>query len=401
MRSRSSPPKGQIQRLKAYLKRDYPTTITIGRALKWGLTTLRNTFFGIGGLFVLVVAGLYIAGALVEPLRWYLVGTASALLVLCLALLALWYAVSRLSHFASDQRKHASDIQGRVADIRKRVSDIEREASDIKKTLQGTETTLARINVANFPLFQQYNRRLTREDLKRFVDQWAPKLGLDLSARAVAYMAHRICLAEDTCIGRLAGNIETMLLRVLVARSVKEPNLEVLEIGTLFGTGVAMIHENCRSLFSSMHFTVIDPLIGHIGLHDKTPLDTTTKAPATREVFVHNMQRMNIPESDYTIIQKLSTEDEAIEQASQGRYNLLIIDGDHSDFGVRHDFSNYRYLVKRGGYIIFDDYGNPRWPGLTRFIDEEVAKMPDLELVGTDVYSAVFRVIAPQDLKTK
>jgi hypothetical protein len=146
-----------------------------------------------------------------------------------------------------------------------------------------------------------------------------------------------------------------------------------------------------------MHFTVIDPFVGHIGRHDKTPLDVLTKAPATREVFVHNMQRMNIPESDYTIIEKLSTEDEAMEQASKRRYNLLIIDGDHSDFGVRHDFSNYRYLVKRGGYIIFDDYGNPNWPGLTHFVDEEVAKMPELEFVGTDVFSAVFRVIAPQE----
>jgi hypothetical protein len=253
------------------------------------------------------------------------------------------------------------------------------------------------MNVGNFPLFQQFNRRLTNDDLKRFAGEWSPKLGLNLDARALAYIAHRICLAEDTCVGYLAGNIETMLLRVLVARSVEEPELEVLEIGTLFGVGVAMIHESCRGLFSSMHFTVIDPLIGLIGRHDKSLLDPLTKTPATRKIFIHNMQRMNIPKSDYTIIEKLSTEDEAIKEASKRRYNVLIIDGDHSSFGVKHDFFNYRHLVKCGGYIIFDDYGNPNWPGLTDFVDKEVAEMPGLEFVGTDVYSAVFRVIAPQD----
>ena len=380
--------RGLYQRLVDYLKTHYPPIITIGRFVRWSLVTLKKTFLGIGGIAVLVIVGLYIAGALVEPARWYLVGFASGLLILCGALLVLFYARSVLNRIINDQRQ----VQAAVDRLERHV------LVKMQKDISDSRDTLAKMNVGNFPLFQQFNRRLTNEDLKRFSVEWAPKLGLNLNARVLGYMAHRICLAEDTCIGYLAGNIETMLLRILVARSVKEPKLEVLEIGTLFGVGVAMIHESCRGLFSSMHFTVIDPLIGLIGRHDKSPLDPLTRAPATREIFIHNMQRMNIPETDYTIIEKLSTEDEAIEQASKRRYNLLIIDGDHSYFGVTHDFYNYRHLVKRGGYIIFDDYGNPNWPGLTDFVDKEVAKMPELEFVGTDVYSAIFRVIAPQDL---
>jgi len=302
-------------------------------------------------------------------------------------LLALFYIRSVLNSIISDQRMHMANISKQVLGLNKDISTVK----DI----------LTKMNVGNFFLFQPLNRQLTKQDLKHFADEWVPKLGLNLNFAAMGYIAHRICLAEDTCLGRLAGSIETILLRVLVARSVKEPDLAVLEIGTLFGVGVAIIHENCRGLFNSIHFTVIDPFIGHILPDDRRPagcLDTWIKVPATREIFVHNMQRMNIPESDYTIIQKLSTEDEAIEQASKSSYNVLIIDGDHSDLGVRHDFFNYGQLVKRGGYIIFDDYGNPRWPGLTRFVDEEVAMMPELEFVGTDLFSAVFRVISPQDL---
>jgi predicted O-methyltransferase YrrM len=364
-------------RLTDYLKTHYPLMTTIGRFVKWGIIN----FSSMGGIFFFIIIALYVAGALIEPARWYLVGIASALLLLGGVLLALFYARSVLNRIISDQRTQ-------VADIKKALHEME---AALRKEI-------SELNVGNFPLFQQANRRLTKQDLKHFAEEWVPKLGLRLDSRVLAYIAHRICLAEDTCVGYLAGDVETMLLRILIARSIKEPELNILEIGTLFGVGVAMIHENCRGLFSNMHFSVIDPLIGLIGSHDKSSLDPLTKTPVIREIFIHNMQRMNIPQSDYTIIEKLSTEDEAIEQASKRRYNVLIIDADHSYSGVKHDFYNYRHLVKRGGYIIFDDYGNPRWPGLTAFVDKEVAEIPELEFVGTDVFTAVFRVISTPGL---
>ena len=373
--SRASGPAGAVSRERAAGAPPQPPPKNWNRITLWSYPYLafKRNLLGAGGAALLVIVGLYIAGALVEPLRWYLVGIASALLLLCSGLLLLFYARFVLNSS---------------------IGDLRRQVSDINRSLRALD---AGLNVGNVLLFHQFKRRMTNQDLHRFATEWAPRLELNLHTKALAYIAHRICLAEDTCIGRLAGNIETMLLRVLVARSVKEPNLEVLEIGTLFGIGVAMIHENCRGLFESIHLTVVDPLIGHIGPHDMSPLDPYTKAPATRETFVHNMQRMNIPEADYTIIQKLSTDKEALEEASKRRYNLLIIDGDHSYFGVKHDFYNYRHLVKPGGYIIFDDYGNPNWPGLTDFVDKEVVGMPELEFVGTDVFTAVFRIISAQD----
>jgi len=161
----------------------------------------------------------------------------------------------------------------------------------------------------------------------------------------------------------------------------------------MFGIGAAMIHENCRPFFEDAHVTVIDPLYGYYGANEP---DTLTGMPVTRDIFVRNMQKMSIPDSDYTIIQKLSTDHEAIKEAARKHYDLLIIDGDHTYSGVKHDFDNYRQLVKHGGYIVFDDYGHPSWPDIKEFVDKEVVGLPELELVGTDVYSAVFRVIADQ-----
>ena len=36
--------------------------------------------------------------------------------------------------------------------------------------------------------------------------------------------------------------------------------------------------------------------------------------------------------------------------------DLLFIDGDHTYDGVKNDFERYSKYVKRGGFIIFDDY---------------------------------------------
>ena len=386
------------RRLVDYLNIHYPPIVTMGRIVKWSLVTLKNTFFGIGGIAILIIAGLYIAGALIEPVRWYLVGIASALLLLGGGLLTLSYAKLWLNRFASDQHQGIQSVRDqRIRDmtqLKATLDGLKKTLAELKKEISDSKDTLAKMNVVNFPLFQRFNRRLTNEDLKHFAGEWVPKLGLNLDARALGYIAHHICLAEDTCLGRLAGDIEDMLLRILIARSIKEPELNILEIGTLFGVSMAIVYDNCRGFFSGVHITVIDPLRGY---YDKS-LDPITMMPVTYDIFIRNMQRMNIPEADYTIIQKLSTEDEAIEQASKRRYNVLIIDGDHSYSGVKHDFLNYRRLVKPGGYIVFDNYNDPNWPGLKDFVDKEVVGLPELEFIGADVYTAVFRVVAPQDL---
>ena len=59
-----------------------PTIITISHFVKWTISKLRRTFFGIDGMSPLVAVGLYVAGALIESLRRYLVGGATVPLVL-------------------------------------------------------------------------------------------------------------------------------------------------------------------------------------------------------------------------------------------------------------------------------------------------------------------------------
>lgn len=93
------------RRLVEYLKRNYPTIITIGGFAKWSLAKLKRTLRGAGGIGLLLIVGLYVAGALIEPLRWYLVGIATALLLLGGAVLALSYARFVLNRLMSDRRR--------------------------------------------------------------------------------------------------------------------------------------------------------------------------------------------------------------------------------------------------------------------------------------------------------
>ncbi len=244
--------------------------------------------------------------------------------------------------------------------------------------------------VFNFGDYQSFNRRLTKANVDILLQEWSRKLSLKLTPKSLAYLAHRICTLESTLKGRLATTIEDIILRVLVASAVKNKNCRVLEIGTLFGIGLASIYEYTNSRFNSVHLTAIDPLDGYYG---KDVRDIVTDEIINEPTFRSNLAAAGISEHDYTLIKSMSTEDSAIESAIKPLHDVLVIDGDHSYAGVKADFVNYLPAVKRGGYIIFDDYDAPDWPDVKTFVDTTVASTAEVALVGTSWRTAVFRVV--------
>jgi predicted O-methyltransferase YrrM len=238
--------------------------------------------------------------------------------------------------------------------------------------------------------YQVFNRRLGKPHVDVLQKEWSRKLGLKFTPKSLAYMAHRICALEAASRGRLATTIEDVVLRALVASAVKNKDLRVLEIGTLFGLGLAAIYEHAHSRFNSVHLTAIDPLDGYYG---KDARDIVTDENIDERTFRSNLMAAGIPDQDYTLIKMMSTEDSAIEAASKQLHDLLIIDGDHSYAGIAADYVNYLPAVKRGGYIIFDDYGSPDWPDVMEFVDTAVRNDPHVALVGVSWRTAVFRVI--------
>ena len=49
---------------------------------------------------------------------------------------------------------------------------------------------------------------------------------------------------------------------------------------------------------------------------------------------------------------------------------LVFVDADHTGEGVRRDILTWAPLVAEGGLMVFDDYGNRRWPEVKPVVDE-------------------------------
>ena len=53
------------------------------------------------------------------------------------------------------------------------------------------------------------------------------------------------------------------------------------------------------------------------------------------------------------------TETKFKQELNSNELDLLFIDGDHTLDGVKNDYDRYSKYVKKGGYIVFDDYHHP------------------------------------------
>lgn len=262
------------------------------------------------------------------------------------------------------------------------------DAAAIKVNFDKMVAALKLTPALNMAHYQTFNRQVNDDILKKLL-AWVAKLGLDYNARALAYLANRICLLESRLHGRLATNIEDIMLRSLVAKAAGGRPREILEIGTLFGVGAAALYETVLFDNRGIHLTLLDPLDGYYG---KDNSDLITSQPINETVLRRNFALAGVDMNDVTLIKRFSYESEAQQETGRKRYDLLIIDGDHSYEGVKLDYEVYLPFVKAGGFVIIDDYTSPSWPDVTRYVDETVKVDPRLEFVGAEWRTAVFRV---------
>ncbi len=238
--------------------------------------------------------------------------------------------------------------------------------------------------------YHVHDRMPSKTDREKLRIEWAEPLGLTLSDANIGYLASRVAAIEGKCVGRLATASQTMVARLLAARSIDRPALDILEIGVLFGVASACFYDACSDLFGSVSLTLVDPLEGY---YDRDAADLVTGVRVTRGALEKNLSATGVPAAAHKIIQKLSGDPAAIAAASVREYDLLLIDGDHSYDGVRQDFENYAPLVRKGGIILFDDYAVSEWPEIKRYVDESAAMNPALNLIANGFRTAAFRVV--------
>ena len=83
-------------------------------------------------------------------------------------------------------------------------------------------------------------------------------------------------------------------------------------------------------------------------------------SPIPMEIVNKNVNTFKNDKSSFTYFKGNSQDKDIIDLVKNnvGEIDILFIDGDHTYKGVINDFENYSKLVKRGGYIIFDDYND-------------------------------------------
>jgi cephalosporin hydroxylase len=81
-------------------------------------------------------------------------------------------------------------------------------------------------------------------------------------------------------------------------------------------------------------------------------------SPISPDVVERNVSKFKNEKSTFKYFQGNSQDSSIINLVNSQikEVDILFIDGDHSRSGVFNDFKNYSELVKKGGYIAFDDY---------------------------------------------
>lgn len=247
--------------------------------------------------------------------------------------------------------------------------------------LDQIEATMARYPSANAAKALSHTRLLSDDAVKRFIEDLCPRLAIEYKERHLYHMAHRVCLLENACHGRLATSIDAILIRQLAAMhltNLDNSKFRCLEIGTLYGIGAIAIYDAVRFNVENIHLTLIDPLEGYYG---EAELDFTSVKPVERAVLEENLKIAGLPKADVTILQDKSQSKRALAATEDKSFDMLIIDGDHSKEGVARDFDNYFHRVRTGGLVVVDDYGVDEWPDIKAYADEKLLPRADVQLV--------------------
>lgn len=258
--------------------------------------------------------------------------------------------------------------------------------NQLKKDIKKEISAEAKIINSN-PYF--HNRTLTPVQnglLREFAEKY---LGLKrIKPAYVDYLGVKAIQIERNCVGRLATTVQDAIARQLVMECIKGEGIVVLEIGALYGIGLAILYNHAVTRFVNANIVCLDPFDGYYG----QAFDTMLNQPVNDLTFKRNMQIANVPDSDYAIIKHYSTSREALSVAAKlSPFNLLVIDGDHSYDGVKYDFETYFPLLEQDGYVIFDDYNAKEWPGVQKFIDEDLMEVSDFEYIGSISRTAIGR----------
>lgn len=205
---------------------------------------------------------------------------------------------------------------------------------------------------------------------------------LDVPFLYLIVQVAKIKYIESGMIGRICGSTEDKLMQIASAYKVQKSfpagDITHIEIGTLFGgsTLLRLVGNNNSNRIKSY---LIDPLKGFYDLQT----DYVTNLPVDKKSLIANLNKFKVNTKSINIIQELSQSKNSIGKFENVRAHLLMIDGDHTYEGVLRDWKIYSKLVLEGGLAIIDDYNELGWPGITKFVDNDLSKDLSWKIIGS------------------
>lgn len=274
----------------------------------------------------------------------------------------------------------ATNLRGLQQKFSNAFSELQQADNDIK-------LRISQLPGSNILKYQTFSRSLSDTSAAKLSD-FAKKLNVSTSTRHLYYVAAHFSNLELLCRGRLATNIEDIILRSIVCSAVDGNSCRIMEIGSLFGIGLGLVYNYCHDRFDQLQMTAIDPLDGYYG---KGVRDIITDIPIDVSTFAENVNRLGVPTANCELVQRFSFDKDVYSSFEDESYDVIIIDGDHTYSGVKQDFELYQSKIKIGGYVVFDDYASVDWPDVQAYVDKEVATNTDFEFVAFESRTCVYR----------
>mmetsp|Transcript_45530 Transcript_45530/g.84335 ORF Transcript_45530/g.84335 Transcript_45530/m.84335 type:complete len:307 (-) Transcript_45530:64-984(-) len=167
-------------------------------------------------------------------------------------------------------------------------------------------------------------------------------------------------------------------------------NFAIVEVGTAYGGNADALAGH----FPHATIVAVDPLLAGYDkkdVHSKRLEEWVEELDISKDDFslwwayglLYDQQKKH--GSGYHIVRELSKKaGEAFLSTNAAKFDVAFIDGLHTYEGVRDDIKTYVKLLKPGGILIFNDYGNGVFPGVERAVDEYVSKSRGKLIVGAE-----------------
>ncbi|MEA3437149.1 MAG: CmcI family methyltransferase [Thermodesulfobacteriota bacterium] len=192
-----------------------------------------------------------------------------------------------------------------------------------------------------------------------------------------------IALIDKQIIGRHCGDLGDKVAQYLAIiqffRKSGVEGADSIEIGTLFGGSCLIKLMAMRDLNVGGKIICIDPMEGYYG----NKVDPYSGLEVKTDILFNNLDIFGFSKEAIELKRMPSNENQATAGLVEGAYATLMIDGDHSYQGVRSDWDQYNNFVSKGGFILLDDYAEPAWPDITKFVKELIGILPpDWDVIG-------------------